>query len=80
MRQEDLAERAGIGVATVIRFERTGRASFENVLRIAMALRAESGFDKLFELPAYTTLDESLARPDAARSDAAPRRRVRRRP
>lgn len=63
LRQEDLAERAGIGVATVIRFEKTGRASFENVLRIAMALRAEGAFDKLFEVQAYTSLDEALGEP-----------------
>jgi transcriptional regulator with XRE-family HTH domain len=74
IRQDELAERAGIGVATVVRFEKTGRASLENVLRIATALDAEGGFDKLFEMPKYTSLDEALeeAPPGPRR---APRRR-----
>ena len=62
-----------VGVATVIRFERTGRASFENVLRIARALRAEDSFERLFEMPPYTSLDEALKEPDQQRP-----RRVRR--
>src|ERR1043166_3344758 len=73
-RQTELASRAGVGIATVRRFEKTGSASIENVLRIATALNAESGFDKLFEAPAYTSLDEALARPELTA-----RRRVRRR-
>ena len=62
-RQEELATRAGVGIATVRRFERTGAASMENVLRIATALGAESAFEKLFEAPLYASLDEALARP-----------------
>lgn len=75
VRQEDLAERAGVGVATIVRFEKTGRASLENVLRIAVALRAEDGFEKLFEMPAYATIDEALARAEKKKTQ-----RVRRRP
>ncbi|MER2566928.1 MAG: helix-turn-helix domain-containing protein [Myxococcaceae bacterium] len=67
LRQEELAERAGVGVMTVRRFEKTGRASIENVLRIAFALRAEAGFESLFEAPKYRTLDEALAEPDVRR-------------
>lgn len=74
LRQEDLATRAGVGVATVRRFEKTGTASIENVLRIATALSAEAAFDKLFELPAYASLDEALARPAATARRRAPRR------
>lgn len=74
-RQEELATRAGVGVATVRRFEKTGAASLENVLRIATALHAEGTFDKLFEAPAYASLDEALARPEAIRRQRAPRRR-----
>ncbi len=71
LRQDELAARAGVGVVTVRRFEKTGRASLENALRIATALNAEAGFERLFEQPPYRTLDEALARPDALR-----RRRV----
>jgi transcriptional regulator with XRE-family HTH domain len=63
LRQTELAERAGIGVATVVRFEKTGSASLSNVLRIATALGADAGFDKLFEAPPYASLDEALEHP-----------------
>ncbi|MBM4783485.1 MAG: helix-turn-helix transcriptional regulator [Archangiaceae bacterium] len=63
LRQEELANRAGVGVMTVRRFEKTGRASMENVLRIAFALRAEAAFEALFQAPKYRTLDEALAEP-----------------
>ena len=72
LRQGELAARAGLAPGTVLRVERTGRASVENVLRIATVLGAEESFDKLFELPKYRTLDEALARPP-------PRQRVRNR-
>lgn len=74
LRQSELAARAGIGVATVHRFEKTGTASLENVLRIAVALSAEAMFDKLFEPPAYASLDDALARPKASARRRAPRR------
>ena len=63
LRQREVATRAGVSTGTVQRFERTGRASIENVLRIALVLGAEDGFGKLFELPKYRTLDEALATP-----------------
>ena len=63
LKQSDVARRAGVGLMTVRRFERTGKASIENVLRIAQALRAESGFDALFEEPEYASLDEAVDRP-----------------
>jgi transcriptional regulator with XRE-family HTH domain len=74
LQQADVASRAGLGLATVRRFERTGRASTDTVLRIATVLGAEDGVDRLFEPPKYRTLDEALAQ------GAAPtRQRVRRR-
>lgn len=73
LKQEELASRAGVGVMTVRRFEQTGRASLENVLRIAMALGVDEAFDQLFQLPKYRSLDEALVRPAATT-----RKRVRR--
>lgn len=64
LRQEELAARAGVGIATVRRFEKTGGASIENVLRIATVLSAERAFETLFEAPPYASLDEALARPE----------------
>jgi transcriptional regulator with XRE-family HTH domain len=75
LRQDELATRAGVGVATIHRFEKTGTASFENVLRIATALHAEKGFAKLFEAPAYASLEEALTRPDVTTRRRAPRRK-----
>lgn len=63
LQQSELAARAGVGVATLQRFEKTGRASIENVFRIAIALQADSAFARLFELPKYTSFDEALDRP-----------------
>lgn len=75
LRQDELAARAGVGVATIHRFEKTGTASLENVLRIATALHAEAAFDKLFEPPPYASLDEALARPEVTIRKRAPRRK-----
>ena len=74
LKQDELAARAGISPLTVRRFEQTGRTSIENVLRIAMVLGTEEGFEKLFEFPKYRTLDEALAQPAALE-----RKRVRKR-
>jgi transcriptional regulator with XRE-family HTH domain len=75
LRQDELAARAGVGVATIHRFEKTGTASFETVLRIATALNVEAAFDKLFEAPAYASLDEALTRPEVTTRRRAPRRK-----
>jgi len=74
LQQVEVAARAGIGVATVKRFERSGRASMENALRIATVLAADPAFDALFALPRYRTLDEALGR-----AEVTTRKRVRRR-
>src|SRR5690349_17702088 len=73
LRQEELATRAGLGIATVRRFEKAGTASIENVLRIATALDAESSFEKLFEAPPYASLDDALARSEVTRRQRAPK-------
>lgn len=75
LRQEELAVRAGVGVATVIRFERNGRVALENALRIATALDADAAFGKLFEAPAFGSLDEVLEDREPAAPRRAPRRR-----
>ena len=73
LRQEELAQRAGVGIATVRRFEKTGTASIENVLRIATVLSVERAFEDLFEAPPYTSLDEALTQPDSTRRQRAPK-------
>ncbi len=72
--QQELADRAGIGVATIHRFEKIGNASLENVLRIATALRAEAPLATLFERPEYASIDDVIDRDHQIRR-RAPRRR-----
>lgn len=62
MTQVELAARAGVTLASLRRFERTGEASFGLVAKIASALRVEGAFDALFQAPAAACLDEAMAR------------------
>jgi len=62
--QEDLAERAGLALATYRRFERTGQISLERLLRLAVVLDAHSGVDELFRLPPARSLAELEQRGD----------------
>src|SRR5687767_13541001 len=73
--QEQLAARAGVGVATVRRFEKTGTASLDSAVRIAIALRAEASFERLFEAPPYRSIDDALAQAEGKRRMRAPRKR-----
>jgi transcriptional regulator with XRE-family HTH domain len=75
LQQRELASRAGVTVGTIRRFEQTGRASMESVIRIAHALRAEEAIERLFAEPQYATLDAALAAPQAAERQRVRRRR-----
>jgi transcriptional regulator with XRE-family HTH domain len=72
--QAELAERAGVGVVTIHRFEKSGAGSIETLLRVATALDAEEPFESLFEAPAYTSIDDALARPAKTRQRASKHR------
>ena len=74
LRQEDLARMAGVSITTVKRFEATGQATLEVVVRLLVALRAEPALAELFA-PRKTkrSLDEVIS------STAVGRRRGRRR-
>ncbi len=61
-----LAERAGVSEASLKRFEQTGQASLELVLRVALSLGRLAEFDGLLEPPPARSIDElerRLARP-----------------
>jgi transcriptional regulator with XRE-family HTH domain len=62
--RETLAERSGVNASTLKRFESTGNASIESIIRIAFALGCLNGFDGLFpEKPILTNHDlESVER------------------
>ncbi|MEI8138777.1 MAG: helix-turn-helix transcriptional regulator [bacterium] len=52
------AERAGVSEASLKRFEQTGQASLELVLRVAMSLGRLSEFEGLLEPPPARSIDE----------------------
>jgi transcriptional regulator with XRE-family HTH domain len=57
-----LASRAGVAPASLKRFETTGAASLDLVLRVAFALGRLEDFARAFEPPEVGTLDELKAR------------------
>ncbi len=59
--QEGLATRSGVSLGSLKRFESTGAISLEALARLAVALKAEDGFDGLFAPKPYTTMAEVLA-------------------
>jgi transcriptional regulator with XRE-family HTH domain len=74
--QGELAERAGLTLATYRRFERTGSIALERLLRIAVVLDALSGFDTLFRLPAAQSLAELAGRTRAPARERGRRKRA----
>ena len=53
-----LARRAGVTAASLKRFETTGKASLELVLKIAHALARLEEFDKLLQPPTAQSIEE----------------------
>ncbi len=56
--REELATSASISVSHVIRFERSGLISFNNLIRLAMALGYTSEVKNIFAHPKYQTMEE----------------------
>jgi len=57
-KRETLAERAGVTCASLKRFESTGKASLELVLKVAHALGCLNEFEGLFRPPVALTMSE----------------------
>lgn len=74
--QVDAAARAGVAYRTWRRLEAQGKASIEDLVRAAVALRCEDALATLFPEPAATSMDELLRQQKAAEADE-PRRRLR---
>jgi transcriptional regulator with XRE-family HTH domain len=66
-KQETLAERSGVSLPTVRRYERTARTSVEHLLRLCHALGRLDEFAALLEPPPASTLAELEARASAVR-------------
>lgn len=60
MRQEDLAQRAGVSTQTVKLFEKGGNVSYENALRILIALGYGRDLLGLLEVPHYPSIDAQV--------------------
>lgn len=71
-KQETLAERSGVSLPTIRRYERTGRTSVANLLRLCHALGRLDEFDALLRPPPAASIADLKAREKAA---AARRRR-----
>ena len=57
-KQNTLASRAGVTLASLRRFEQTGRISLRSLLKIALTLGRIEEFTKLLTPPKARTLDE----------------------
>ncbi len=69
-KQETLAERSGVSLPTIRRYERTGRTSLDNMLKLCHALGRLDEFADLLKPPPASSIDEL-----AARTASAPKRK-----
>lgn len=58
--QAKLAEKSGVSLASVKRFERIHQISFASLVNIAFALRCEDDFDVLFAHQEYASIDDVI--------------------
>lgn len=56
--REEVARQAGIAVANLIRFERTGLISLANLIALAIAMGYVAEIKDIFAQPKYTTINE----------------------
>ena len=62
--QSELAERSGVSLGSLKRFERTGEISWVSLLALAEALDVLSDFERLFAAhTTYATIGEVVERP-----------------
>lgn len=67
-RQVTLAERSGVSLGSLRRFEQTGRISLENLLALAFTLGRLDDFEALFQLPEARSIAELEALDELRRS------------
>lgn len=56
--RQHIAERSGVSISTVARFERTGLIAFESLIRLAMALGYIADIRNLFSTAKFNTMQE----------------------
>ena len=59
--QADLAEKSGVSLGSIKRFERTGQISLISLSKIAIALNVESEMMQLFNKKHYSSIEEVIA-------------------
>lgn len=60
-KQATLAQRSGVTLASLRRFEETGQVSLANLLALAFALHRLDDFDALFQAPPASSIAELAA-------------------
>lgn len=58
--QAELAQKAGLPLATYRRFEQTGQIAFTGLLRIAFSMDCLSDFNAIFASQSWATMDDML--------------------
>lgn len=58
--REQMAERAGIPVSNIVRFEQKGLISLGNLIHLATAMGYVSEIKNLFAQPKYNTMEELM--------------------
>ena len=56
--REDVAEKAGISVSNIVRFEQKGLISLGNLIELAIAMGYVSEIKQIFSQPKYQTMEE----------------------
>lgn len=56
--REQIAEKSGVAVSNIVRFEQKGLISLKNLIGIAMALEYTSEVKVIFSEPKYSTMEE----------------------
>ena len=56
--QKELADKSGVPLSTLKKFEQSGEISLTSILAIAEALGALEEFEELFPIPPATSLDQ----------------------
>ena len=58
--QKELAERSGVSLGSIKRFEQIGEISLQSLTKIAIALRAEDELESLFTSANFESIEEIL--------------------
>ena len=56
--REQMAERSGVAVSNIVRFEQKGLISLKNLIGLAMALGYTAEVKNIFAQPKYATMEE----------------------